>query len=340
MVFYDKIESENYTIYDSTLFIVGSPFQCVCMLEAINHFKIVNFKVIVTYSDNYSLQKINLFLSRNGIHYTIKKNANIILNTFPFLFYNQSNFKNVFIGDFTSKNDLAIAIILSKIGGSLFYLDDGNQILTYTKQKGEIPKNSKLIYKAAINFFNLIRYLKRLKKPIFFSIYDVNIPDAIHIKNKFNLLKKQINASMSGVYIIGTNSSVLEFQKNNYDVHISNLFKIIQKRFPGSIVHYCPHRRDTNNNQIKHLCETLGIEIFKTRISVEVDFIENGINPLYVVGFASNALFTLHKIFPESIIETVKFDLTSVQSDYENKLIIEHLRENGIGAIELFERLE
>jgi hypothetical protein len=136
-----------------------------------------------------------------------------------------------------------------------------------------------------------------------------------------------------GLYIIGTNSSVLEFKDYTYEEYLMALFKTIKIRFPEDEVFYCPHRRDSNLPFIYTLCRELSIEIYETKISVEFDFVNKNINPKYVVGFSSNALYTLKLIYPKAIIENVDFSLKFEPSNKENQIIQKRLFENGIVPI-------
>jgi hypothetical protein len=316
-----------------TLFLVGSPFQCLCMFEAVDYFELDKFDVIVTYSDTYSLSNIDILLKKNKVSYKKLKNSHIIFDIIPIFFSLRKNYENIFIGDFNSDNDISIAYIYAKFRAKIYFLDDGLQILSYfsTYKKND----QKIILKFIFNCYKLIAILKRINTPIFFTIFAVTSRKFNVIRNPLKRLTNVIKSKPIGIYIIGTNSSVLEFKENNYTNFLVSLFKMLQNRFPYDDIFYCPHRRDSNFDQIISLCKSFQIQIFQPKVAVEIDFIENNINPKYLVGFSSNALFTLRLVYPETTIETVLFKLQSEVLDNENKLVVEHLRKNNILPIHL-----
>jgi len=317
--------------FEDTLFLVASPFQCLCMLEAINYFKIDNYDVIVTYSDSFNLEKVEALLCKYQIPYTTSNTAHIIYGVMPFVFSMHKRYRNFFIGDFNSYNDISIAYFLAKFNAKIYFLDDGVQALSlFSPIKKKSRKKFKV--KLVLALYRIIAIVKKIKNPIFFSIYNVFSSKFEIVKNPFTLLQSKVAGKPKGVFVLGTNSGVLKFKDSSYEEHLAVLHQQLKKRYPIDKFFYCPHRRDPNLKRIYSLCHKLNIEIFDTKISVEFDFIESNINPKYIVGFCSNALYTLHMIYPKAVVETVEFSLQSEEDDLEYQVITNRFVEVGISV--------
>lgn len=322
--------------FGSTLFLVASPFQCLCMLEAINYFKIDDFDVLITYSNNYNIDKIDVLLKKNDISYTKKKVAHLFFDIIPFLFSKHRHYKNIFIGYLYSNAVFALANIFAVFKANIYILDDGIQALSFFSPYPRIIKYKSSI-KLIMSFYKFIGIVKFVRRPIFFTIFNVSSSKYKIIKNPFILLRSREIESRetNGIYIIGTNSSMLDFKYYSYEEYLNALYKYISHKFPGEIIYYCPHRADKNLKEIYALCDKLNIKIFDTKVSVEYDFIESFINPKLVIGFTSNALYTLHIIFPNSPIKTVMYNLKSEEYDRETQIIRNRMNDSGISTIKV-----
>lgn len=322
--------------FGTTLFLVASPFQCLCLLEAIRHFKIGDYEVMVIYSDKYSLAKIDTLLKRNNISYTKKRVAHLFFDVMPFFFTKHNYYKNIFIGDLNSRNFFAIAYIFASFRANIYVLDDGNQALSFFSST---PRkiNYKLSIRLVLFFYDIIRIVKFVKRPIFFTIFNVESNKYKIVNNPMSLLKTQELNEQSGVYIIGTNSSMLVFKDFTYEEYLTRLHKLISFRYPADNIFYCPHRRDSNQKKIQSLCEQLNISVFDAKIAIEYDFIEKKVNPKLIVGFTSNALYTLKIIYPNSIVETIMYTLISDVADQEIRIIRSRMEESGITTLNVFQ---
>jgi hypothetical protein len=319
-----------------TLFIVISPFQALCALEAINHFKIQSYDFLIPYSDTYGLNNIENLLNMKGIPFTIKYAPHIIRDVIPLIFTQHSYYKSIFIGYYYSLTLYAFASIYASFRAKICYLDDGAQTLEiFSDPFAKRCKNIR--QKMILSLYKLLFALKCTSKFSFFTIYDVVSNRFNIIRNDLSLLRSGIMSEQKGIYIIGTNSSILEFKDHSYTDLITQLHKYLIHHYPLSTVYYCQHRRDTNSELNNSLCNKLGIEIFNTEISVEYDFPYKKINPILVIGFTSNALFTLKKIFPRTIIESVNFKLKSNSLNDSNQLIQQVFYQNGIAIVNIFE---
>lgn len=293
-----------------TLFIVNSPFQCLCMLEAIEYFNIKEFTVFQSADFENSTEYMERLLTPLGISIE-KMDYNHIVKSIPkHLFSKHDYYDTIFIGNFMSY-DFILAWIYGKIGANVCYLDDGVQTV-YVCAKGfrRTYKNWKI--KIVISFYSIFAFFKgMMKKNFFFTIYDVQTDKFRIIRNPFCRLRDSIDKIQKGVYIIGTNSELLPIKNHSYEEYLYKLISRLKETFPNEIIYYCPHRRDKNTPYVLDFCRKQGIEIFDTKISVEADFISLGIRPRYIAGFGSNALITLRMLYPDIVIENFLLDFDS-----------------------------
>lgn len=326
--------------FGSTLFLVSTPFQCLCMLEAIKYFKIVNYDILVTYAsdvNDVNFNKIDTLLKKHKISFSKRKVAHLVFDVLPFLFSVHKHYRNIFIGFLYSTTSCAIANIYASINAYIYILDDGVQALSFFSPSPRIIKH-KFMEKIVLFFYQIIGIVKFVKKPIFFTIYSVTSSKYQIINNPLILLKSKtqnLKEPKSGIYIIGTNSSILNFKKYSYIEYLSALYRHIINKFPDEVIYYCPHRADKNIEQIYSLCYKLNIKIFDTKVSIEYDFIENRINPRLVIGFTSNALYTLRIIYPTTQINNVMYYLESEETDKEIQLIRNRMSISGISIIDV-----
>lgn len=322
--------------FGTTLFLVESPFQVICMLNAVRQFKIIDFDVAILHSDNFSMKMMDKLLKRNNIPYFHKQASHLIKDFWYISFLqNHRKYDNIFIGNYYTLGLRQVAAIWSKFGAKLYFLDDGIQAYNiFSNKPRKLYKNWKIFL--AFFPFKLISYIKFSGKYNFYTIYDVYSSKMNIIKNNFTLLQQTYSINKSGVFIIGTNSSIVQFKNYSYNDYLRALVGLCKKKYPNENIYYCPHRRDKNNHDVFILCKELGIQIFNTEISVEVDFIEKKISPAYVIGFNSNALFTLKRLFDTTSVFTIMYHLINEDADKMTDLIRNRLLSCGIQIINLF----
>ncbi len=319
---------------DRTLFLVESPFQCLCMMEAIHHFKIENYDVLIPYGDEYSNKKMFRFLNENGISYEARPLAHIIYDVFPFIF-KRKKYKTIFVGNYYATKNYPLAVALAGYKSTINYIDDGTQAIGLFSNSPRSRYN-KVSIKMVIMLYKLLAFLKRTKEKCFFTMYDVKSEKFKIEKNAFTLLRNLDCKEKKGAYIIGTNSSLLKFANASYVDYVKSIIKRIRHLYPNEKIYYCPHRRDTNNSHNNKIFQDLGVQIFETKVSVEYDFFTNKITPKYVIGFLSNALFTLKKMYSDLNVETVSYDLESQEKNRERTIIEREMNINGIKSVKIY----
>lgn len=313
---------------NNTLFIVDSPFQCLCLIEAVNYFKVTDFDVIVAYCNNNSLDKVDRLLNDQGIPYKKLWLSHLLYDTIPLLFKKHKKYKRFFIGNFCSPHSYALSVLYAQNGASIYFMDDGTQILSLFSDKPS-PKKANWKVDTFMGFINILHHIKMMKRDVFFTIYNVVSEKYDIIRNPFNSLVAPQNTTLRGVYIIGTNTGIVKFKGVNYE----SLLKGISEKYKGMDIYYCPHRQDPYNDNIFSYCKDIGINIFDTSVSVEYDFIKNAIYPAVIIGFNSNALYTLHQIFPKALCLNVAYEVTDTIRNEATSKVREEMKKAGIEII-------
>ena len=319
----------------STLFIIASPFQALCMLSIVEQFRINNYDVIVQkFDDDKSFRMIGLLLNEKGIQFKVYKIAHIIKDVINVAKSFRHRYSTIYIGNYYDGSLYAFAVIVATHHCKIIYFDDGTQALEiFSEKPRERYPNIKI--KVVLVFYRIIAYLKRICENSFYTIYPVNSREFNVVNIKFLLSEQNSKVEKHGVYIIGTNSSVLHFLNKTYTEYIYLTIKYIRNKYHNETIYYCPHRRDKNNDKIREQCSLEGVQFYDTKISVEYDFLKDNINPHTIIGFTSNALFTLKSIFPHSEIQTVYYQLSDRKSNKETELIRKRMVDLGINILDL-----
>lgn len=315
---------------NNSLFIVDSPFQCLCMLEAIDFFKLSEVDIIITYSNNHSLEKVDRLLSQKGLKYQKLWLSHLLYDTVPLFFKRHKHYRRIFVGNYCSPHGYTVGVLYATFGADICFMDDGTQVLSlFSNNPPKRHKNWKVISFMAM--ISLLHKLKRIKKDSFFTMFDVESKEYNIIHNQFLTLKASQTIIPSGVYIIGTNSSFLSFKGTTYKSLLMELFPL----FSNDPIYYCPHRQDKNYNDLRDFCHNKGVTFFDTEVSVEYDFIRKSIYPRIIVGFNSNALYTLHKIFPKSECLNMAFTLNDNYLNKTHCIIRNEMEKAGIKTINI-----
>lgn len=317
---------------EEALFIINSPFQALCAFEAISHYNI-KYPVFYVFDCDDSRSKIAKLLNNNSISeielipFVGTKELFKVIRTKP-------HFNNIFIGDFFSYNQYLIGVLLSKRNSQIVYLDDGTATLDLLPSVNRKRYEGISLRSFAYRCLNMLRFIKGTKESLF-SFFDIKgkVPYEIE-ENTFSFLKANCNDDeRRGVYIIGTNSSVIPFKGKPYPELLKSLVGSIRKQNPRETIYYCPHRRDTNHYD--DLLKSLHIDLFQTEISVEVDFVTKKINPSRIVGFASTALITLKKLFPQSKVQSIRFEIDDLFIESSIRSIEEYYNNHDIKITDL-----
>jgi hypothetical protein len=213
--------------------------------------------------------------------------------------------------------------MMAKWETTVIYVDDGNSTLYLST--GVIPSH---IHSLKWKLVSLLCRMKRIRCYLY-TIFPIEKYDGLSIFHlPFNDLFANYNHSVkqAGVFIIGTNTSVLNIDVEKYQNTLKQISDNYSNKEP---IIYCPHRRD--HNVFDDFCQDVGIQIFDTEVSVEFDFIKNKIFPKIIIGFGSTALYTLKKLYPQAEVYNIEMERSNnydeecfkyVSSLYEKEGII------------------
>ena len=324
---------------EDVLFIVNSPFQCLCMLEAIEHFTIKNFDVVIR-PDSVELNNkmVERILEEKGIPFKIVKMSPLIGGILPYLFKKHKKYSILFNGDYYGGGLCAYAysLIHAKRNAQIIYYDDGVETLRVFS-KPPLKRFNTWKVKLVIRGYEILKLIKGIGKPTFYTIFNVNSSLFKIERNTLSKLRDNIGDNrQKGSYIIGTNFDGVDVDKEDYFILLGKLIAHCRNMFPNEPIYYCPHRRNKDNTELLQYLDDNNITLFDTRISVEYDFIKRGIYPVYVSGFGSTALYTLKIVFPKAVVDNVFLRLktqTAAISAFD-QLYEEQCNEIGIGKLD------
>lgn len=290
----------------------GSPFQALCMIEAIQMFKITDYRVLLCLSENELprkgqiislLDKYNIAYEIESICFRITKAERI-----KALLPNRNKYKVAFIGD--CNNELLIFKAFRYVSdvGTLVYLDDGIATIQFFNGLCQLSHKLRLYYE-------LMSKIRRIKfDRYFYTVYE-DLKDGRHIPIicHFHYLAKQQQAkkTVKGIYFIGTcNKDYCDYE--NIDINLfmhtlRHLLRELRIQYPNEPVIYVPHGRETMIAELEQMCRDEGIELRSSKIMVEMMLLEEKDYPRAVYGFTSSALYNIRKIFPKAEICNVTF---------------------------------
>ena len=308
----------------STLLIVGSPFQTVCAVEAIQTFSVVDpFFIILSKNDSENA----ILPLIKGYQYQVVSEGNGTIYLIRWAKNMQLQADKVFVGDYFSYSQCVIASIMCKPHSLVTYLDDGNSTITLNP-----PVSNKRYkgFKKGIKMFPFIM-LEKLKqiRNQFFSIFDIDSSlGFVVVPNKFNYLRNSSDSKeQRGVFVIGTNPNMIHIQGKSYSQILQKTIEDIKSLYPHDDIYYCKHRLD--NTDYGELFRKLQVVSYNTVISVEVDFCRNKENPLLIVGFGSTALLTLKILFPQSVVATLSLERIG-DSKEKYRIIEDYYQKYGV----------
>ena len=233
-----------------SLFILTSPLQVICAIEAIKKYKIDIYKIILVLEEDIRNQQVFELLSNYGLEYEI---SNCTYKRFTVLKRRRNKYKRVFIGDPRDTRQIYNALIRCSDGANIVMMDDGDDNVfmlkgySFVKTKSIRTRMSTFFYNKIATYLRGISYGKDL-----FTIYS-NIPnDNYRIEpNKFDYFSKSIENIVKpyGVYFIGTNHNRFcepqNYPLNDVVMGLETILIKLKKDYPDEKIFYIPHGRDT-----------------------------------------------------------------------------------------------
>lgn len=316
------------------LFIVRSPLQFINAIEAKHHFKTQNnILCLIHNSSIVNSKQMNQLLMLTTWDKIIEVNSNnqknnLLKNVKFVKSLLKYQFNNIFTGHLGNIN---ITLISSLVKEKIFLIDDGTATLALHKtilnpnHIKKITLNS-LIREYRFKLFGLKSNIKNIKINYFTSFNIEAHANEEIIKNEFLFLKskfiKKRDDKIDTIYLLGQN--LVEIGAMKEEVYIGYLKKIIKYYKNKEIVYY-PHRSEEITSAYEPL-KNENFTIESSKQAIEIELLTKGINPSTIASFISSALFTLHQIFPNAIIDSFILnpeDLLSHQKEihmiYENQ---------------------
>ena len=315
-------------------FLVASPFQALCAIEAISFFKVQKADFYILPEGVSSKMTFDFLLKQGYKGELMPSEGNSYL--LKWIKKGHKKYDYIFIGDYFFGNVLYTWLWTNR-GAFIIYLDDGNSTLGLLPpvQRNRFGAYESFKKRISCRVYSFLKDLKRVHR-CFFSMFELEGRGFPYpaIKNNFEVLKSGIHDTpMKGVYIIGTNTRDLGIEKNSFIKNLECIKNYISQHDLQDSIYYCPHRRDENNYD-KEL-KKLGMMIFTTQVSVEVDFVQQRLYPLYVFGFGSTAMLTLKLLYPKANIINFIMHTNSRELDAEYRGLEKEYSRYGIPEVEI-----
>ena len=313
----------------SSAFIVASPFQLLCAIEAIHEFEIKEYQIIfILEKASPRNQQLFAMAESFGVKYDLYWHEDIYQE------YKQAYGKNsleqqacydrIFIGDYSPVLYKYLALRYANQDAVLVYLDDGNSTICFLRNQeaANKPKNwrkwlnwekNRIIRKRELAGILAQKSLKDPKcfftiysnvKPTIFAIY----PNTFAYVSRKALKKHEKEDNI--VLIVGTAIQAYAEEVCNIDISLMEAIhwdrlKRVRDMYPNQKIVYIPHGRD-NNAFIPQFCSMLDIEYAKISEPIESYMLKSSYEPVAIYSFGSSALYTLHKFYSKAQVVSWK----------------------------------
>lgn len=318
----------------SALICVGSPLQAICMVEAISEYSIDTYRLLVI-DDGTRLGQIEYFLNKERLVFTVIpyhvsswKNIIRLIGLFnPF----KGKYDYLIMGDYRLTGNKIEYIPFIKNHGQIIYLDDGSYIISLSK--GLMKETA--VTKVRNRLIGLVCKHRGIINNNLFTIFSKDLCfKGFSVKeNCLRHFQKRSISLGNDIYFVGTNPvgycTFLGIDYYHYlDVLRSILLEILQNNPEVHIV-YVPHGRDVSNETID-ICKQLNIEYKRLSICIELFMLSLDRCPKEIWGVGSSALYTLRRLFNDTIIKNVTIQGTNCNSLREYKEIADVYEKNDI----------
>ncbi len=297
---------DPFAKHTPSVFVVCSPFQVLCAVEALNEFEIEDYLVIAVFyegdSRNNQLKKcLDFFKLRYKIIYSHYSKWKHRFTVFKSFFPRWCKFKRGFVGDSRFADLLLCCTRYLSNNSDVIYLDDGAASIIEFNSFGRQWKTPVDKRVSQICKFRSIRYGN-----FYFSKFDnYSRNDLFVVKNHMNFFKnyKKDKSKTEGITFIGTNPEM--YIKNYADINLElffckfeSLLKSIREKYPNEKVSFFAHPRDTNE-MTRKICKNFDVIYTKADIAAEIDLLLSPTMPKCLYGFNSTVLCNMKEYFPQ-----------------------------------------
>ena len=299
--------------FTPSLFIVTSPFQGLCAIEAINALQIRKYKIIACVDGSERDQQLFTFFNALDLQFETFnfKKCNIVLQIIKCVFHRKNHgYKRAFLGDVDSMWQRLVAYDCLSLDSYIAYVDDGTKDIPYLMGLRRFKRSKIWFLEIIIRKILAIRITK-----FHFTLFsDIAISQFNCRKNTFsytllNLKKKQLNKK--DIYFIGTNSRIYCDKLGiPDDVYLKNLhmqLDMLAHSYGEQCVKYIPHGRDMQNELIKDICLNVGVCYYPINKAVELYIISCSDMPVAIYGYTStksNRNDWIHSAVPKSLYKS------------------------------------
>ena len=306
-------------------FVVSSPYQALCCIEAIKTFNIKQFDVyIMIYSGfNNRLDQIRAVFDYYGINYTIKQcNNKSFLSFLKNSIFGSSQYDISYAGDYYSYVFVLFAISLIRRKGALFYLDDGNSTISVLKGNLEDYKTKGLLGRIIVLISKIICSLSGIAyNRYFFTTFSDITNDKYEIyQNTFSHIARGIKGDEKqlNIFIGTTKKSFCDI--NN--IEEKDYYRILKRKLVEM------SRQSDLCYIVLDFCASNRIKCVLPEVCIELYLIMNHIIPNMIAGFTSTALYTIKKMYPQSNVINIRI-MSEIQNP-EYDIISSYYEQNGI----------
>lgn len=321
-----------------SLFIVTSPFQAMCAMEAIATMEISNYLFIISCGKDSRDKQLYQYLDDKGIVYVVEeiKGKRYLNNFLATLFHHpRTSIHRAFLGDTDNMYQYLCAYKYLSNNSVIAFMDDGTKNIPVLmgKRKRKMKNKYFLCEWIIRKILNI-----RITNSFFTLFYDIATENFECRQNTFAHLAISTNQNAAyGVYYIGTNSIAyckkLMIGFGDYIKSLEEQLKAIKERYKYQPIYYIPHGRDTNK-AVESLCVELGINYIRASKTVELFIMEQASRPIAIYASTSTALLILKKIYPSTTIYNIFFN-GNLDSEYYKDYVMysEYFSKHGIPLI-------
>jgi hypothetical protein len=290
-----------------SLFVISSPFQAICAIEAVHEYEVKNPVFIILLGKNAEVNSNTLkVLDLNNITNVYK----IIFNSFFDLVLNANkrisefelklnSYETIFIGDYLSTVQRFFSSCFLSKTSKIVFLDDGNSTIEVFKwgNRASVFRSWGIFIKTIISEISFISYKK--KSIEYFTIFDYDTNKFNKKLNNLRFLKSKIKTKKkNGVYIIGSNIYNINFlSKSQYIIYFEKIIRHVEINYPDEPIYYCPHRGEPTDT-VELLKSKYKIHEHKSEYTIEIDVIKKSLYPVAIYSFGSTATYSLKIIYP------------------------------------------
>ena len=346
-------EKQAFAKYTPSVFVLESPFQLLCAIEAIHEFEIADAKFVFSIVRN-SVRNKQLFemAKRYGVEYDIYYEQEYELDYFDakdkklLKHREDGHYKRIFIGDVYNKYYYLLALHYAEENAIYVGMDDGNSSINFLQNKDRESKPTN--WRKRLNWYRnnykhqreqVLRLLKEehvYDSGCMFTVYsEIRSRYSIY-PNTLSYIKESTQKSGEKENVVLVVGIVFDGYSGYVGVSESLMESVvwqklseIRAKYPSKRVVYIPHGRDTNVN-IAKICSILGVEFCKIDEVIETFVLNSNMYPEEIYGFDSSALVNLKILYPETQIHSWRLRWQKQESNTRTKRYAEYYTKIGI----------